>query len=120
MPHALTGNAANPDAVNFAKRVKKREAGRRYVLLRAVLSTYEGREFLWQELERHGIHDLVSGPSEVVYTFLGRRNAGIELFVELKDAHGDGYLLMHKEAIERIARAEREIEAAQTLPAQGA
>lgn len=110
----LQTNASNHEQIKFAGRFLKREAARRFVLVRQMLATYEGREFLWLELERHGIYNLAQGPVEQIYTFLGRRNAGIELFVELKDQHGAGYLQMQQDAIERHARDNREIEATRT------
>lgn len=108
---ALQTNAANLRQRNFAHRVEKRRAARRSTLLRAQLATVEGREFVWGELERHGIYDLVTGAADAVYPFLGRRQAGIELLQELMRDHPTFYLQMQAEAVERVAREQREIAA---------
>ena len=113
-PRSLTGNAADPKQIAHAERRLARRAKQRFELVRKTLSTYEGRAFVWSELERHDIYDLVTGPAETVYHFLGKREAGIELFLELKDEHPALYLEMWREALARIDRDNRETEAVQT------
>jgi hypothetical protein len=114
MPRALVKNAADPDQVAFGKRKERSRADHRLALVQTQLETYAGREFVWEELERHGIHDLVHGPRDVMYAFLGKREAGIELLQELLTQHADAFLVMQREALARATRSDREVEAAHT------
>lgn len=111
---SLVRNAADPEQVQFARRKMARVEERRCNLVAQQLSTVYGREFVWAELERHGVHDLVDGPSEKVFLFLGKRAAGIELLQELMRDHPEAYLLMQQEALTRIARQGQELDAAHT------
>lgn len=113
---ALVTDGSNRRQIAGAKRIEKRLRSARLGLLQLQLSTSAGREFVWAELERHGIHDTVSGPSEAVFQFLGKRDAGIVLLRELMDDHPDAFLMMQKEALSRAQQFARELAAAQKRP----
>jgi hypothetical protein len=109
----LVRNAADPEQVARADAKVRDRDQRRVQLLKMQLGTYGGREFVWEELRRHGIYDLASGPAEVVYPFLGRRSAGLELLAECA-VHPEAYLQMQKEAMARDDEEARESAAART------
>lgn len=110
---ALVGNAADPEQVKYAGRKQRRTESRREELVRKMLSTTQGREFLWQELEYHGIYQDITGPVEEVYVAIGRRSQGLRLLSELV-RHDDLYLTMQKEAMQRDEQIARETEAVRT------
>lgn len=109
----LQTSATDVDQLAHAQRKEKDRARRRFTLLRQQLSTPDGREFVWQELERHGLYQAIYGPVEFVYTQLGRRAAGLELLADLQ-RHPQAYLQMQNEAIARDEREARENQAART------
>lgn len=106
----LNRNAADRVQLDRAEKLLKARARQRFDLLRTQLATYQGREFVWQELERHGIFDLPRGTVEQTFEFLGKREAGIVLYEEISRGHADAFLLMQKEAIARAKREEDEID----------
>jgi hypothetical protein len=117
-PRALQGNASDLEQIQYAKRKETDAARIRAELVRRQLSTAEGRQFVWIELERAGVFDELSGPMDAVYFANAERNPARRLLRELMEAHPDAYLLMHAEAIARVKRIDLEIEAAQTSQAE--
>lgn len=115
----LQTNAADPDQVAHGARREKDGRRRRNALLKQQLSTPDGREFVWSELERHGIHDDVMGSTEELQRFVGRRSAGLELLREVY-RHPEAFLLMQQEAIARAQREADSNKAARTAPARDA
>jgi hypothetical protein len=114
MPRSLVRNTAEPKQVEFGGRKEQRRARERVALVTTQLSTPAGRAFVWAELERHGIDDLVSGPPDLVAMFLGKREAGIQLRAEIMEQHPDAFLLMQAEAMQRAKRDGAEIDAVQS------
>lgn len=109
----LQTNAADEQQLQFARRKAKREKARRRGLLKHQLSTAEGREFVWNELERHGIYEEIAGPVDVVYPRLGRRSAGLQLLGAVME-HPELYLQMQAEAMTRKKRDGDENRASRT------
>lgn len=109
---AAVKSSSNEKQVAAASRRDQRRIDARVALVQTQLATYEGRQFVWEEFERHGIDDLVSGSPDLVNRFLGKREAGLELRTEVMTQHPERYLEMQAEAMKRRARAEREIDAA--------
>lgn len=119
MARSLVKNSANEKQRNYADRKEQRRQRQRAALIATQLSTYAGREFVWAELERHGIDDLVlGGPIDEVNRFLGKRNAGIELRTEIMTQHPDRYLEMQREAMDRVRRDDDEVDAVHTQQEQ--
>lgn len=109
-------NAADPEHVKRAGRRARRVDERRFNLVAQQMATPEGREFVWQELERREIFhsvDAIGSDVMAVGMFLGKRETGLKLFVEIKGLHADSYLLMQSEAIARAKRDAAEQQAAQ-------
>jgi hypothetical protein len=114
---AQVRNAADPEQVRRAARRDRRRADDRADLVKAQLSTYEGRRFVWEELARHGLYESITVQSSMIYALSGRRDAGLELLAEVQQ-HADLFLLMQSEAIKRAERDDRETDAAHTPSAQ--
>jgi hypothetical protein len=110
---AQVRNAADADQVKRAGRRDRHLAEDRTALLATQLSTYAGRQFVWQELERHAIFQSITVQSSLIYAMSGRRDAGLELLAEVQE-HTDLYLQMQAEAIHRAKRSDRETDAAHT------
>lgn len=110
-PRAEVKNTADPQQVKRAGRRVDRRADHRHTVLATQLNSYIGREFVWQELVRHGIDDLVDGTLETICKFLGKREAGMELKVEVMQQHPVQFLQMQHEAIERMTREAAELDA---------
>ncbi len=114
---ALVTNAANRDQVKDAGRREKRRAEQRRGLIAKQLSTYEGRQFVWEELTRHRLFESITVQSSMIYALSGRRDAGLELLAEVQGS-AEHYLLMQNEAIARQAREDRETDAQHTPRAE--
>lgn len=98
---ALVRNAADADQV---KRASKREQFAREEEmddLRVVMSTMQGRRFLWERLGKLGVNKSVFVTSSEIYYRAGRQDAGHQLLADILDADSEGYLLMQREAIAR-------------------
>jgi len=117
MERAQVKNAADVDQVRRAGRRDRRRADERQALVGHQLATYEGRWFVWEELERHGLFESITVQSSMIYALSGRRDAGLELLAEVQ-AHPSQFLLMQGEAMKRDERDNRETDAAHTPSAQ--
>lgn len=113
MSRALTGNAADPRQVEFARRKERRRAAGFHDALRVVLGAPEGRVVLWTLLERAGVFRSVWDPSARIHYNAGRQDYGHELLALLVDVDEDGYLLMEREARQRARGDDREAAAMQ-------
>jgi hypothetical protein len=118
---ALVRNAADRDQVKRAERIE-RDADQRYlVCLRAVMMTYEGREFVALEFERLGLHMSTFDPHGSISNFnQGRHNAALELLAKVEQAGDQGpnvenlYELMMRERRLRRQLADRATDASHT------
>lgn len=113
MSGELQTNAADERQIQFARRKAKRDKNRKRSLLKHQLSSADGREFVWNELERHGIYEDIAGPVDIVYARLGRRSAGLQLLGAVME-HPELYLQMQAEAIARKKRDAEENDASRT------
>lgn len=104
---ALVGNAADPEQVKRAGQ-KEREA-RAWELtdLRQVLSTPQGRRFVWKYLCLCGVfRSSVDHDPNMVYFHEGRREIGLALMADVVEADPAAYQLMADEA--RLEEQKRE------------
>ena len=113
MARSLVKNAANERQGRFAERRERRREAERAALLAKQLSTVDGRAWVWGELERHGIDDLIDGRPEEIYRALGKREAGIQLRVEIMTLYPQRFLEMQAEAVQRATRQDAEVDAVQ-------
>lgn len=113
----LMTNAIDEEQIKRARRIELDRHRRRRGLLRQQLSTPDGREYVWGQLEAAGIYRDCIGDAVEMAAFLGRRRLGLELLIELTTFHASEYLQMQNEAMAREDRARRENAAARTPPA---
>lgn len=115
---AYVANAADLEQTQSADRRVKRDDQARYRVLRGQMDTPAGRRFVWEELERHQLfHRVRSWSHEAVYEFLGRREAGLDLWWQLKQWMPEALVLMQQEAQAREARDTRDRQAVHTARA---
>ena len=117
MERAQVRNAADRDQVRRADTRDQRVYRRRMTVLKAVLETVEGREFIWSELTRHGLYESITAQSSMIYVMSGRRDAGLELMADVQQ-FPNLYLAMQREAMARAAADDRETDAAHTPRAE--
>lgn len=96
---ALVGNAADEEQVKDAGEKIARGRERELNDLRAVLSTVQGRRFVWRYLEACGISNSSFDQNPHRTYFLeGQRNIGLKLQADVAEAEPAAYLTMMKEA----------------------
>lgn len=79
----LVTDTTSPRQAERARRKTKDKLRNDVALMKHQLSTYEGRQFVWREIERHGVYeDIVSNSDGFVREMLGRRREGLRLLVE--------------------------------------
>lgn len=110
----LVRSASDAKQVAYAEKVKERREQERRDLVRAQMSSPQGRAFVWGELARLGVHDYEAGPLpiESLAYYTGRRAGGGELAAEVRFHHPDLYHVMMQEAAARGRHEEEAITAA--------
>jgi hypothetical protein len=115
---AVTQNAADPRQVRNAERLEKRREQRWEAALRAVMSTPQGRAFVWMLIRRAGIYESPFDPHGSIQSFkIGRADMGREVMGEVLRLAGDEYLVMEAEARTIDTIEARAVEAAHTAAA---
>lgn len=97
-------NARDTEQIKAASRLTREAEKRRMADLRAVMSTVEGRRFLWTMLGECGVGQTIWHPSALIHYRAGRLDLGNKLQAEMITADADGYLLTQREAIELAKR----------------
>lgn len=93
----MMSNAADPQQIADAEAKAKRKIRIEDEDLRAVMSTAQGRRFLWRLLEQTGIYKLsYTGNSETFFNE-GQRNIGLKLLAEMHRVDPEHYILMTQE-----------------------
>jgi hypothetical protein len=82
------------NAASRADRVRERELKD----LRQVLSTIEGRRFVWGLLGAAGVNRSIWEPSAKIHYNAGRQDVGIELQRSVVEASEEAFLQMMKES----------------------
>jgi hypothetical protein len=113
---AAVGNAADRKQVRGAAKKEREGEAQRISDLGAVMSTPEGRRFIWWLLGRAGIHEstMRGGPAMALY-WAGKQDLSHMLLARLTKEHPDAYLLMQSEAITIEKQKQREDQAAQEI-----
>ena len=102
---AFISNAADPKQVKKAKQRDRHAAYRNQADLEWVLSTVQGRRFLWEELSECGVFTTSFVPGQADYTAFneGQRQRGLKLLLRIQ---GVNPTLYHTMATEASALAE--------------
>jgi hypothetical protein len=112
-------NAASPAETTAAQKRRERRERRRHRVLKAVLSTPEGREYLWDLIARAGVYETPFAIEPVLMAFkAGRQNFGLEIVKELTQNHPAEFLAMEREARSRQQAHESEVIAARVNAAR--
>lgn len=90
-------NAASPRQVAKAGIRENEEAAQRKEDLKTVISTPEGRRFIWRMLDHCGVFRSVFSPSAHIYYNSGKQDVGHFLQGEIGRDFPDLYQLMVKE-----------------------
>ena len=96
---AFVQNTANPEQVKEASQRERHGRIRDLQDLRAVLSTANGRRFLWRLLGMCKVYagGFTDNPNYSMYRD-GRRDVGFELLNDINEADENGYLNLVMEA----------------------
>lgn len=90
-------NASDPQQIAEVESKARRKRDQDNEDLLAVMSTHEGRRFVWKILESAGLYKLsYTGNSETFFNE-GQRNVGLKLLSELQKVTPDEYLRMTQE-----------------------
>jgi hypothetical protein len=96
----LQTSATDPEELEFAQQTIRARKSERLRQVREQLSTEAGRKFVWELLLDGGLYEDISGPVEVVYRSLGRRNWALKLYAEV-NRHPELFMHMQQEAVKR-------------------
>lgn len=91
----LVKNASNEDQINSAKTKVKLGRDRELDDLRFILSTDQGRRFVWRVLSRCGVFKISFTGSSQTFFNEGERSIGLYLLNEVMDADPDSYVKMY-------------------------
>lgn len=101
MSEALVQNAADAEQVKKAAKKEKRGRERELNDICLVMSSKEGRRFVWRFLEHCGPYKTSFGQGNDQTNFNeGVRSVGLKLIADINDARPEGYLQMLKESKE--------------------
>lgn len=94
-------NAANPEEIKKAEVKQKSKLDQEVDDLVWVLSTKQGRRFIWKWLSHCGVfQSSVHNSGSMTYFNEGQRNVGLKLFSEITEYLPESYLLAMKESRE--------------------
>lgn len=82
-----------------------------HALMKHQLTTYEGRQFVWRQIELLGVFEDLVGPDAVIRELIGRRREGLRLLAEA-GRFDELFNQMFVEGRQRAALEKREAEAA--------
>jgi len=116
-PRAEVRNAADAEQVKRAERKTVRREAIRAANIKAVMSTVEGRAFVWDLLERARVFESIWHPSAAIHYNAGRQDFGHELQALVLGVDEDSYDLMAREARGRAKREGIETDAQHTASA---
>jgi hypothetical protein len=97
---AKTFNAADEDQVKTRKRKDERLRERELNDLRVVMSSVEGRRFVWRLLEKAGVFRTSFTGNSTTFFNEGMRNMGLMVLGDVHEAAADAYIVMMNESKE--------------------
>lgn len=101
MSKALVKNAADENQVKSARNKTDREREQQIADLKFLLSTAQGRRYLWRLLEHCHVFGSIWRPSAEIHHLSGKQDVGHFVLAEITEANADSFLTMMKEAKER-------------------
>lgn len=97
---AKTFNASDEDQVKTRKRRDERLRDRELADLRLVMSSVEGRRFVWRLLEKAGVFRTSFTGNSTTFFNEGMRNMGLMVLGDVHEAAADAYIVMMNESKE--------------------
>ena len=97
---AKTFTAADEDQVKTRKRKDERLRERELNDLRVVMSSVEGRRFVWRLLEKAGVFRTSFTGNSTTFFNEGMRNMGLMVLGDVHEAAADAYIVMMNESKE--------------------
>lgn len=116
-PRAEVRNAADAEQVKRAERKTARRAALEAANIKAVMSTLEGRAFVWELLTRARVFESIWHPSAAIHYNAGRQDFGHELQALILGVDEELYDQMAREARGRAKRDANETDAQHTASA---
>lgn len=95
---AKTYNAADEDQVKTRKRKDEHIRDREMHDMRTVMSTVEGRRFVWRLLERAGVFRTSFTGNSTTFFNEGQRNMGLIVLADVHEACAEQYIVMMNES----------------------
>ena len=95
-----TFNAADEDQVKTRKRKDERLRERELNDLRLVMSSVEGRRFVWRLLEKAGVFRTSFTGNSTTFFNEGMRNMGLMVLGDVHEAAAEAYIVMMNESKE--------------------
>ena len=93
-------NAADLDQVKKGAKIDKSKRQDEIDDIRFVLSTRQGRRFIWRHLTNAGIFQSCFTGNSSTFFNEGRRDIGLKILAEVNASSPDSYILMMKESNE--------------------
>lgn len=98
---ALTKSASDPAAQRIARQVEKTNRWMELEDVRAVISTPNGRRFIWRLLQECHVFDSIWEPSARIHYWAGQQDIGHFLQREIEAAKPEVMWMMAKESREK-------------------
>ncbi len=98
---AKTFNASDEEQVKTRKRKDERVRERELADLRLVMSSVEGRRFVWRLLEKAGVFRTSFTGNSSTFFNEGMRNMGLMVLGDVHEAAADAYIVMMNESKEK-------------------
>lgn len=98
MVDEVLGSAANEELVAAADKKEKQKEKVDLDEMRQVVSTKQGRRFIWQLMCDCGIFQCSFDGSSRTFFKEGERNVGLKILARLNNAHPEVYGIMIKES----------------------
>lgn len=98
MSEALVGNVADKEQIKDATRKEKDRRKEEVADLKFILSTVQGKRFLWRLLEQCKTFESVFSPESMRMSYsAGRQDLGHYLMAEIMDAEPEAFIEMMKQ-----------------------
>lgn len=95
---ALVGNAADAQQVKEAGRKDRERRKRELEDLKSVLTSLEGRRFIWRLLGHCKVFESIWHPSAQIHHSAGKQDVGHFIMAEVVEADQEAFLRMMQEA----------------------
>lgn len=96
-------NASDPKQVEKSARREKLRRERELRDVSVILSTREGRRYLWELLAQCRVFQTIWEPSARIHFLEGQRNIGLKVLADINDADPTAYVTMLSESKKEVS-----------------